>query len=370
MNNHRHPHLTTRHPVARRSRALGASIIEVMVALTVGLVLIAGALNLYVTSSRNYTVHETSDRLEEAARYAFAVMEPDIREAGFWGLVKGATSVTGGSSQASGTTASALGGTATGACGLNFEVDVQTTIEGTNDGYLAGAGSGCGAYSSAMPSADTLTVRHASVTPTSITGTGPLYICSNFAGATLVNVSSTCPTISIPNPAAPATPILGGLYDLVVNTYYVNEDSTKFTGLPTLFRQTLTNTSGKAPSIVNTEVLPGVEDLQVQFGIDPTGTTGIASQYLDAQTASQLYNGAKAATAQVVAVRIWLLMRSDTKETGFVDNNTYQYANRLATNGVATTLTTANAGKAYAPADGYRRLLVSRTIMLRNALGT
>jgi len=344
----------------------GVGMIELMVSITIGIFICIGAITVYSASSRTYGIHETSARLEEAGRYAFSILEPDVRMAGYWGLAKGAVSVSGGSSQLAGTAdASGTYGAAASACGLNFDVDLQTVIEGTNNGYLAGATTGCLAKTAAMPSADTLTVRHASVAVSTFTGTGPLNICSSLVAAQLIK-TTTCAAQTITTPSGGS--VTGGLYSLVVNTYYVNKDSSQTTGLPTLYRQTLTNASSASPTIVNTEILPGVEDMQIQFGIDPTGTTGIASQYVDAQKALSLSGGAAVATAQVVAVRIWLLLRADAIEPGFTDTNTYQYADRSTANGTATTLTTANATKAYAPGDGYRRLLVSRTIMLRNAM--
>jgi hypothetical protein len=77
------------------------------------------------------------------------------------------------------------------------------------------------------------------------------------------------------------------------------------------------------------------------------------------------------AGAQVVSVRIWLLVRAENPEVGFRDTRTYQYADRATATGTTNNLNAANAaGRAYAPADSFRRLLVSRTIQIRNALGT
>ena len=207
-----------------------------------------------------------------------------------------------------------------------------------------------------MPGADTLTVRRASFLPTTVGAatSGPLRICSTRLSAALVkvaNVAATCP-------AAPA----GAVNDLIVHSYYVDRDSSTTRGLPTLYRKSLNAT----PTFVDEEILPGVEDLQVQFGIDPTGTTGIATQYINPLAA-----GALPATAQIVAVRIWLLLRSESREQGFVDNRVYQYADRSTAAGTVNSLTSGgSAGRAYAPNDNYRRLLVSRTVMIRNALGT
>ena len=87
------------------------------------------------------------------------------------------------------------------------------------------------------------------------------------------------------------------------------------------------------------------------------------------------------ATAQIVSVRIWLLVRADTAERGFTDNRVYQYGDRLQVTGVTGDLNNvASAGMAYQPSlnpdatvNGprhVRRLLISRTISVRNALGT
>jgi len=64
-------------------------------------------------------------------------------------------------------------------------------------------------------------------------------------------------------------------------------------------------------------------------------------------------------------------VRADAMEAGFVDNRTYAYGNRSTLNGTVSNLTgAATAGMAYQPNDHYRRLLVSRTVMIRNVLGT
>jgi hypothetical protein len=113
--------------------------------------------------------------------------------------------------------------------------------------------------------------------------------------------------------------------------------------------------------------MPGVQDMQVQFGLDtgdydgdgkidpgqdlnndgiPDSPNGIATRYIEPTDAKD----PAFAGLQVVSVRIWLLIRADRGETGYTNTNTYTYA-----------------GKSVTPADNIRRLLVSRTIQLRNA---
>ncbi|MGH8495818.1 MAG: PilW family protein, partial [Gammaproteobacteria bacterium] len=91
------------------------------------------------------------------------------------------------------------------------------------------------------------------------------------------------------------------------------------------------------------EIIPGVEDLQVQFGVD-TDIDGVANRYVNPDYAL-------VGTDNIVAVRLWLRMRTENIEVGFVDDNTYTYADQ-------------NVGPFN---DNFRRLVVSKTVLLRNA---
>lgn len=71
--------------VAVRSPARGASIIEMMVGITVGMIVLAGALTLFVgnlTSARRLAAEM---RLNEDLRAAAEVVARDLRRAGYWG---------------------------------------------------------------------------------------------------------------------------------------------------------------------------------------------------------------------------------------------------------------------------------------------
>lgn len=359
------------------ARAAGLSLIELLVAVTIGVVLIFGAAQVYVDSSKMYAINESTARLQETARYAMSVLEPDIRMANYWGLVKGANLISGQAAQKVGGVAaapSALGGAVAVTCGPNFGLDLALYIEGTNDSYThTGA---CAPFGTAMPLADTLTIRRASTAfDNALVGTGPVRICSTRTSGLLVTDS----TAGI----CTAVPADGQINDLIVNMYYVDQTSSQ-AGVPSLRRKSLKGPAAAAPDFQDDEIVPGVEDMQIQYGVDLTGGTGVtggaATQYLDAGTAlTNLLNGAN--PAQIVSVRVWILARSDTPEVGFSDNRTYEYGDRLAANGTTGDLTVAaDSAKAYQPslnADNtftsvkrYRRLLISRTIQIRNALGT
>ncbi|MGO1069174.1 PilW family protein [Lysobacter sp. CA199] len=64
----------------RRSR--GLSLIELMVALVLGLLLTMGALSIFLASRAAFRTTEDLSRVQEAARVAFELMARDVREAG------------------------------------------------------------------------------------------------------------------------------------------------------------------------------------------------------------------------------------------------------------------------------------------------
>lgn len=63
----------------------GFSLIEMMVAVTIGLFILGGLVALMVSSQRNYQVQDYSARLQENARFAVQFLSYDLRMAGYFG---------------------------------------------------------------------------------------------------------------------------------------------------------------------------------------------------------------------------------------------------------------------------------------------
>ena len=368
--------IVTRRPVA------GLSLVELLVALAIGSVLIVGAVTVYSNSRSTYAVNESIARLQERGRYVMSVVEPDIELAGYYGftnlpdtlrLVNGAapSNVLATAPQlrqrpippmpavpiaAPGLPASAQ------SCGTNFAVDVLTPVQGSNDEFELGPDrtGACDAFGSgAAADTDTLTLRRASAEPADDAEAGRLQIYASRLR------SRTAQQLFADGVSPGAVDADNDIYDLIVRAYYVSGDSVENPGLPALRVKSLTSVAGN-PAFVDNEVMPGVEDLQVQFGIDSGDydndgavdadadvnndgipeSDGRATRYVDPDFPDL-------DRLQVVSVRIWVRVRSDQPDPGFVDNRTYRYANRE-----------------YTPAGAernFRRLLLTRTIALRNA---
>ena len=71
----------------------GMTLIELMVALAIGAFLMIGAITVFMQSRTTFRVTESVSRLQENARFALEVLEPEIRMAHYWGLTPTTTNV-------------------------------------------------------------------------------------------------------------------------------------------------------------------------------------------------------------------------------------------------------------------------------------
>lgn len=63
----------------------GFSIVELMVAILIGLIILAGVIQVVVSSKTTFLGQEDMSYIQENARYAVRTMTSDIQNAGFWG---------------------------------------------------------------------------------------------------------------------------------------------------------------------------------------------------------------------------------------------------------------------------------------------
>ena len=66
----------------------GLSLVEIMVALTLSLILLAGVVQIMASSKKTYRVADAASRMQENARFAMEFLSRDVRMAGFWGCAQ------------------------------------------------------------------------------------------------------------------------------------------------------------------------------------------------------------------------------------------------------------------------------------------
>lgn len=339
----------------RHTRSRGFNLLEVLIALVIGLTLIAAFLVVLQRSQNDFMTSESQARLHDSGRHAMAVLVSDIEHAGFYGLAPadrvrvvraGATLAEEDAlSQPSEAVAvAAVAGLPSGAhdCGVNFAVDLHRPIQGADNHYALGTDAlDCEPTASAggaAGTADTLTLRHASLS-TSPARAGRLQIFSSAraASAALLLFADG----SAPGPLDDEHEIR----DLEVRSYYIANDSVDRPGWPALRVKSLTESRGVA-QFRDEEIMTGVEDLQVEFAVARVESGARMVSYVAADSPL-------AKSRDIVAVRLWLRVRADVTERGHHDDRPLTYAN------VVFTPTTAEARQ--------RRLLIERTVSVRNA---
>lgn len=76
-----------------KSKNKGLTLVELMIAMGLGLFLLAGAIQVLVSSKQTYQFNENLTWMQENARYAMTVLTKDIRMAGYWGCNNNSSSI-------------------------------------------------------------------------------------------------------------------------------------------------------------------------------------------------------------------------------------------------------------------------------------
>lgn len=325
----------------------GMGLVELTISMLIGLGLVVGAVSLHQHSSAVSRTAATMARLQEVARLAFDVLETDVRMAGYWGLHNRSAAVV---NRAPAGTVLPASFTATQAaridiCGgatSHWAIDLDAYIAGSSNGY----GWTCAAVGGAATGSDTLVVRRASEERPATLEADRIYLQTSRLEGALFVAAPTC--LNAADPACiPALywPLTSQSRQLVVHGYYVSQQSTQRADVPALRRKSFgnVNAGAVANAVTDEELVAGVEDLQIRFGFDSDGDANVDS-YADP--------GSVPAGARVISAIFWLRIRAEEREVGFIDGTAYQYADMAA---------------ALTPNDSYRRLVVSRTIHLRNS---
>ena len=335
----------TRNPLQSMRRQAGITLVELMVALAIGSFLVIGAVQIYNQSRQAFVVNESIARVQETAQFALDTIESDLRMASNWGRNSRGLAVEGrsilGDPNPNGLM-EPMG--ATGSCGADWAFNLALPIDGSDNNYTLL----CFATGGSQANSDVITVRRASVQPAAPEA-GRLQIQSTRIQGELFETDAVpatfLPIINHPITGAPSS----ATHNLMVNSYYVSPTSNLIPGVPTLRRKSLMSVGG-APTIVDQEVAPGVENIQLQLGVD-VDEDNTVDRYVN--PGNDIYNPAAPGYipgARVISARIWLVVRGVTTEFGLQDARAYTPGN-------------ANLGQMN---DSFRRLQVSKTILLRN----
>lgn len=352
----------------------GLSIVELMVALTIGLILLAALTRLFAVSRSTYTLEEGLARVQESGRFAIEFLAQDIRMAGYIGCASSTNTtvrnnlnnptspgvdftqyLSGHRYTGSGASPSAL-------------TDWTPALPGTVNGVVYfSAGE-------AEPNTDVLVIRHASETGIKLGETmsdtsANLKIDANPGGLVdndiiMVSDCSNADILQITGPdsfgagsntlvhntgeSTPgnATKPLSKAYTsdaqvmkVITRIYYIGRRGNSTSNPPALFRKELTT----GATMDTQELVEGIETMRFAFGEDTDATSDkVANIY---RIGSAVANWSK-----VVSIRVGLLATTTASVDANADTRVYTLANDTA--GPYN--------------DTRRRRVFSSTIQLRN----
>lgn len=346
----------------------GVSLVELMVAMVLGLLLTAGVLQVFSGNSQAYRFHEALSRIQENGRFALDELTREIRMAGYLGCSSQATNINNWLDGAPADFDPGIGiqgweanGTATGA---TLTLNYSAATVSTNGGPWATNGGAALPTFNARAGSDIVRVWRGDETVSRIVSIGTdsvvvsgsndlqaqdllllsdcrtadwVQACSVSAAGTDIEVGLTTGCSLGNNPALEISAAPGGEVSRIMgNIYYVSRESAN--APPALYRSMLTDT---AAAVIGEPLVEGVENLQILFGIDDSGNRQIDRLV----TANNVPDW-----RSVVAVRISLLLVS-------TEDNIVDAPQQVFFNGATQT-----------PTDRRLRQVMTTTIALRNRM--
>lgn len=320
-----------------RKQSRGFSLVELMVAMVVGLIIVSGAVSMHTGTRKTQVKSEEQMDMVADARFAIEMIAYDLRLAGSWGgtnkdgLIACKSTDTACATPLTISDDCAAAGDPVWAYDLSrpiFATDASNPYSSTcipdTEKYLAGT--------------DVLEIRYAdpNIVASADLQSGQAYVRSNFMNGQ-VFVGASPPELS-----SYETSALTANHELHAYAYYIsNYTDVVGDGIPSLRRAALV----KGPLVTPQVLVSGVVDLQVQFGVDATGD-GIVNRYDSPATVTADNNW-----FNVYSAKIWLLMRTDKQQEGVDTSKTFDIAGAQVTQG----------GQ-----DDFRYFMVSSVVDMRN----
>jgi type IV pilus assembly protein PilW len=332
--------------VQNNSTQKGFSLIEIMIAITIALVLMAGIMGIMSSSKRTYSIQQDLARLQENARFAMEFISTDLRMAGYFGcsgrvglpipwfnVCDGACNIN-------------AGGVVMSCTGANSSDCFRITYLDANAGAFA-----VEHLSGTTPILQTKGMGPFAPTTQGSISVGDTIIASDCGGAesrTVTAVSANGITINRAlsrnydnagqSFGAEMRPLVANFYDIRAADWSdppngaTNDPEDGFS----LFRN-------------GAEFIQGVEKMEIRYGVDTDGD-GAPNQYLPASSASVA--AGSTLSGNVVSARITLLMQTiEQRYDRDLDTKTYDLGESTA----------------YDPTDDHRRRRIFSTVVkLRN----
>jgi type IV pilus assembly protein PilW len=293
--------------------AAGFSLIELMVAVTLGLLLILAMASLLAQQNKARSELDKSAAQIENGRYALNLLQSDIQLAGFYGQNIGAIAVP-----------TVLPNACETANMSDIDASLALPLQGySNVGSTMPSTLSCLSADDHVDGTDILVVRRLQTNVASTLDAERVYVQTTPAGRVTdlgANASSFTLLKKDGTTAADRRAFVERIYFVSpCNVFAATEtnctaDADGGKPIPTLKRLEL-SVSGGATAFVLTPLVEGVENMQLDYGVDTEGVGGPSYPFVQSPTVAQW--------PDVVAVNVSLLVRNPAETVGYEDEKTY-----------------------------------------------
>ncbi|WP_421270685.1 PilW family protein [Aeromonas veronii] len=318
----------------------GFTLVEWLVAMLLGLFLLAGVFTVFVMSRSSSEDAFDQSELQENGRLAIRLISQDIKWAGFFGAYTGQSTQVGSSLSLS------TGSTILSASDCLDERSVGSLpsplgpIRGLWVSRVSASkglsGFTCIDANDRVANSDVISIKRLVGRPIPASeglDTNRFYMATNSQEARVIKGSETRPLFGANNESQ--------IWEYQHYIYYLSQED----GIPVLRKRYLTVNGGSA--LIGGAMAEGVEHMVLMYGVDDSLVPdGRIDRYMSTdQMTTQRWN-----EGRVLGARLFLLIRAARESSRYKNNNSYQLGN-----------ITVNGG-----GDGYRRLLLESSIALRN----
>jgi type IV pilus assembly protein PilW len=334
---------TVRGALRRPGGMAGLSLVELMIAITLGLIIMAGLATIFANSSRTRAELEKNSRQIENGRFAMEILTSDLRLAGFYGELD--------------TRSVAAPAALVDPCSLlptDWALAFQLHVQGYDNGV--GMPPAC-APANVRPGTDVLVVRRVAACEAGVAGcpaaqNGAPYLqvtkCSTEQAGTpyVFGLQGT----AVYNLHLRDCATVAGIRQYFVHIYYISDNNGAGVAIPTLKRRDFTGAG-----YVDTPLVEGIQALNIEYGVDVDGD-GLPDAYT-ADPTTYVCAGCTAVSnwMNVMTARIYLLSRNIDPSVNFIDTKTYTLG--LDAAGAPVTVT---------PGDNYHRHVYTGLVRIAN----
>jgi len=328
----------------------GFSLVEMMIAMTIGLMICAGLVTIFAnTSNTQQELRRTAQQIENG-RYAMDVLSQDFQLTGYFGSFRKIVAPA----------------TAPDPCSLvltDIQNSINLPVQAYNAASLTATASlptSCATYlptSNLQPGSDVVVIRRADTSyvlknaattsgmvysqanPSMIdihVSTGATFDCTNRADGTAATVTRRLQTPNATDICNGTASPAGYIRQYHVHIYFIAPCNNPSSGalcdsaadggkpIPTLKRLELT-ASGGVTTFKTVNIAEGVEFMKLAYGVDDTPTAVNSDTGLVGDGSPDHYALAPslAEMSNVVTARIDMLVRNPESSAGFIDTKTY-----------------------------------------------